>query len=427
MSVWRLILCEIAYRKLNFGLGVLSVLLAAGCLVAELTLLRGHDLRTEALLAERETQTQEQMQTLEDDYRKITKNLGFNLLILPKEQNLGDLYAADFAARDMPEEYAHRLAHAQPRLVTINHLLPSLQAKVKWPEQGDRTIILMGVRGEVLIQNSKQKPIQDTVRPGKMVIGHELHKSLKLGIGDKVRLLGREFTIAKLQPERGNKDDITVWINLAEAQELLKKPGRINAMLALECNCETTDRLSDVRGEIGAILPDTQVIEFATQALARAEARNRAAKEAVAAVERVRRQRAELRGQREALAAILVPVVLLAAIAWVGLLAFGNVRARRTEIGILRALGLRSGQVAALFLGKAVLLGLAGALLGCITGTLLGALGWESGTARNILAGFDPLLFLAVVAAAPLLAAVAAWLPALLAVRQDPALILREE
>jgi putative ABC transport system permease protein len=282
------------------------------------------------------------------------------------------------------------------------------------------------VRGEVLIQSSKQKPIQEAVPHGKMVVGDELHKSLKLGIGDKVRMLGGEFTVEKVQPERGNKDDITVWINLAEAQELLHKPGRINAMLALECNCEP-NRLGKIQDEIGAILPDTQVIEFATQALARARARNRAAEEAVAAVERVRKQRAELRGQREALAAVLVPVVLLAAVAWVGLLAFGNVRARRAEIGILRALGLHSGQVWALFLGKAVLLGLVGALLGCVAGTLLGALGWEAGTARNLLAGFDPLLFLATVAAAPLLAAVASWPPALLAVRQDPALILREE
>src|SRR6267142_7054221 len=141
MTVRRLILREIHYRKLNFALGVLCVLVAVGCLVAALTLLHAHDLRTEEIVAAREAETQQKMAKLEDDYRKIGVGMGFNLLILPKDQNLSDLYADDYASKYMPEEYAQKLARA--RVATINHLMPSLQQKVKWPEQ-QRTIILMG-------------------------------------------------------------------------------------------------------------------------------------------------------------------------------------------------------------------------------------------------------------------------------------------
>src|SRR5262249_53712222 len=161
------------------------------------------------------------MRKLEDDYRKITLKLEFNVLILPKDQNLGDLYADDYASKYMPEEYAERLAKS--RVVTVNHLLPSLQQRVLWKER-QRTILLVGVRGEApILHQDPKKPILAAVPPGTMVVGHELHTSLGLRKGEKVKLLGKEFTVHKLQPPRGTRDDITVWINLAEAQQLLGK------------------------------------------------------------------------------------------------------------------------------------------------------------------------------------------------------------
>ena len=76
----------------------------------------------------------------------------------------------------------------------------------------------------------------------------------------------------------------------------------------------------------------------------------------------------------ESLAGVITPVVVLACAVWVGLLALLNVRERRTEIGVLRAIGKGSGRIAALFLGKAVLLGLAGAAIGFPLGSVLAQL-----------------------------------------------------
>jgi putative ABC transport system permease protein len=420
MSVWRLVLREILYRKLNFGLAVLSVLTAVGCLVAVLTVLRLHDLRTEELVAAREAEAQDQGRKLQDDYRKLMLRLGFNIQILPRDQNLADLYAQDYAARTMPEEYADRLARAG--VLTINHILPSLEQRLTWPEQ-KRTVILVGVRGELpTARHEQKKPLLKKVPPGTVFVGHELHASLKLEKGQKLRLLGREFKVRELMPETGTKDDIKLYINLAEAQKLLGKEGQINEILALQCNCASPDRLGDVRKEVTKILPDTQVIEKGSQALVRAEGRNRAAAEARAAVQREKKARAELRAQREEFAAVLVPLVLLGCTVWVGLLAFTNVRDRAAEIGILRALGVGSLRIFGLFLSRAVLVGLLGALLGYAAGLLVGAL-WGETTAGGV---FEPALLLLVVAAAPLLCGLASWVPALLAARQDPAVVLRE-
>jgi len=424
MRLYRLIFRELLYRKLNFCLGVLSASVAVACVVGQRAVLRQYDARTEQIIAAKEAETRATMAALEDDYRKLMLKLGFNVLILPKDQSLSDLYAEDFASKYMPEEYATRLARS--RVVTINHVLPALQQKIQWPEHA-RTVLLMGVRSEVYVQSPQQKPMLEPVAPGTMILGHELAVNLQFKPGDKSKLMGREFTVAKINPARGNKDDITVWINLAEAQEMLNKRGVINGILALDCTCDTVDRLGRIRSELSQILPDTQVIEFASQALARAETRQRAAVEARNAIAREQENRARLRRQRESLAAILTPGLVLGAALWLGTLCFNNVRDRRTELGLLRALGLRTRQILAIFLSRAALIGLAGACLGYAAGLLFGAL-WQEPPAAPRLAALapDPKLAIAVFLAAPFVAVLAGWLPACIAARQDPAVALKE-
>ncbi len=429
MTLSRLILKELLYRKLNLALALASVGVAVGCLVAQLTVLRAHDARTEEIIRAKEEETKEEMARLEDETRKIMKKLGFNLLILPKDQKLEDLYAEDYASKYMPEEYAARLADA--KTITMQHLLPSLRQKVKWPEQKQPAIILVGVRGQVpKLHRDPSELMFQPVPPRSMVVGYRLHESLKLNVGDRVTLLGTEFTVSKLHEERGDKDDITVWINLAEAQRLLKQAGLIpeerviNEILALKCQCAGVG-LEKVREELARFLPETQVVEVASRALARAEQREAAGRAARREIEGAKESRDRLRAERERFAAWLVPLVALAATVWIGFLALANVRERLPEIGILRALGLRSVDIFLLFLCKAVLIGVAGALAGYFAGRLAGFL-WAEAPARAALGLFDPALFAAVLAAAPVLSAVASWLPALRAAQQDPAVVLRE-
>ena len=423
MTVTRLIWREMWHRKLSFSLGAVSVAVAVGVLVAQVALLKKHDLRTEQLLAEKEADTKTRLQKYEDDVRKITVKMGFNILILPKDQALADLHDEDKLARTMPEDYAAKLART--RVATINHVLPTLTRKIKWPER-ERKVILMGVKGEVYLQSASQKPILEAVAPGQMVVGSELHRSLSLKTGQPLRFMGRDFKISKLMEERGSSEDITLWINLNEAQELLQAPGVINAILALECNC-SPDRLAKIREEISALLPDTRVIEFASQALGRAEARNRAAQQAAEELQQEREGRAHLRAQRESFAAVLTPAVFLASGVWIALLTWVNVRDRRTEIGVLRALGVRSSQVLLIFVGKAALMGLVGAVVGEGVGLLCGGFAGEPLPQRLQMGVLCRETLLLVLAAAPILTVVASWIPALLATQQDPALVLQEE
>lgn len=426
MTIWHLVTREILHQKLNFALGICSVIVAAGVLVAELTLLDAHDERTGQILVEKEARTAEEMARMEDDYRKIMKKLGFNLLILPAEQSLENYYATGYVTEHMPEEYVHRLAGSG--LMTIRHLLPSIEQKITWPEQKGRSIILVGTRGEVPVTHlAPKEPMLLAVNPGEMKLGYQLATSLGLKVGDRVRLFRESFRISEIHDERGTKDDITVWIDLAKAQEMFGLQGKINAILALKCHC-LGNQLSQIREDVARILPETQIVEVDSKVVTRAEARDRARAAAEMALAAEQANRTRMRGELEKFAAWLIPMVIIGSTVWIALLALGNVRHRRNEIGILRAVGFRSVQVLNIFLAKAILLGIIGAFWGYLAGFVVGVASGEMAmnmqTAGKL---FNPGLFFLVLVTAPLLSALASWIPALIAAGQDPAEVLREE
>ena len=195
MKISRLVIKEIKNRKQNFLLGLLSVVFAVTSIIGAITMLDIHDIKTNTLITKKENETRERLAILQDDYRKITKKLGFNLLILPEEQNLGDLYAEDFADKYMPESYVDSLANSKS--VYIRHLLPSLQQKITWNER-KRTIILTGIKGEVpFLHKDPKEPILVAVPKGSIILGYELHNSLQIESGDKVILNGKTYIVSK--------------------------------------------------------------------------------------------------------------------------------------------------------------------------------------------------------------------------------------
>ena len=431
VKIWHILVKEIMHRWRSFALGLFAVTVAIGSLTGALTLLKVHDFQTQKILTEKEEETEKKMAILKDEMRKATLKLSFNLLILPKQQSIRDLHIKGYPSEYMPEEYATRLADSG--IITVRHFLPSLQQRIKWPEK-KRTITLVGTRGEVPnLHKDPRKPLVQPVPQGTIVLGYGLHHSLGLEVGNKVKLLGKEFTVHKCYEERGSKDDFTAWIHLRQAQELLDKEGLINAILALECLCQGVENLlGKVRKEIEQILPGTQVIEKGTKALARAESRIKVGQEAKAAVERERRHRTEMRSEREFFAAVLVPLVMVACAVWVGLLAFNNVRDRKAEIGIQRAMGFRARQIMFLFLTKFLVMGLLGGAFGIFAGLGFGK--WLGLTLEEDIGGiaaagelFNPGLFLLALIIAPVLTVISGWLPTMVAIRQDPAEALREK
>jgi len=305
VKLGRLFRRELRFRWGHGLLGLLAVALTVGVVATVQMRLDWERADTTRVLEGNRQEVEDLFDTLEDEMRKITKAMGFNVMVLPAEQNLADFYANDFAAKTMPEEYVPTLANAG--IITVQHLIPILQKKVFWDEQNSTTMAI-GDRDEVPLADSVPKsPLLQPVPAGGIVLGYEHHANKDWKAGDTIAFQGQEFVIHELKPQRGNKDDITLWIPLDTAQTLFDKEGEINAILALQCKCAWAD-IAKVRGELVSILPGTQVIEFSGRALARAEARNQAAETKKEVLEQENRNRTELLLGEERFASTLIPL-----------------------------------------------------------------------------------------------------------------------
>jgi len=424
MTISRLILKEIIHRKLNFGLGLVSVTVAVACLAGSLALMNLHDARVRTILEQKRIETRRMMQAMEEDVKGAMRKLGFNVVILPKDQNLSDWYADDYGAKYMPEQYIDRLA--QSKIVTIEHLVPKIRQKVKWPET-KWAVVLEGVSDKPVNPSAQIEGLAFiTVPRREIVLGNEIHQGLGLNVGDRIQFIGRQFEVCGCRKEMGTVEDMTVSVNLRDAQELLGKKGSINEILALECRSSWSN-LPKIRAEIAMILPDTQVIEKASSVLAKMHAYLKVEDEGQAAIERERENMARLKSTWVRFAWVLGSLVILICVVWITFLAAGNVRGRQPEIGILRTLGFRSREILCIFLARATAMGLVGGLAGFWIGGFLANIWLKpvGQSSRQWMFNFG-LLGLSVFVAVVITIA-ASWIPATRAARLDPAVALREQ
>ena len=409
MKLHTLILKELKHRKVGALISVLTIAVSLVTIIASMETMRRFDGATEAQLDVLTKETNATMGKMNDQIRKTMKGLGFNVHIYPAEQDLAEVYANGFASNTMPMDYVNKLAESP--IVTINHLLPQLSRRLLWKERNEE-IMLIGVDGQVPISHrDPKKPIMQPVKNGTAVIGSELALKFALKKSDSIMLNSHEFIVSKVHSARGNIDDITVWIPLSTTQEMLGLPGQINSILALGCNCASIDRLGEIREELQNIIPNTKVIEVESKALARAEARNKVKADSEIQRASIVNARNQSRQGREKFLGILTPLILLGSLVGLFTLCLFNVRERRAEIGTLLSIGVGSGKLFGLFLGRAVVLGCAGALLSILVCL---ALDYD-------LSEYWQLLILA-----PVLTVFSAWIPTLAALREDPVTILKQ-
>ncbi|MHC1762770.1 MAG: ABC transporter permease [Verrucomicrobiia bacterium] len=383
MPIARLIIKELLYRKLNAALGILAIALVTALFVAYLT---------SAEASRRET-------------TRVTRDIGFNVRIIPAATDMDQFWSTGYSDETMPEDAVERLAKFENVFFSYNHLVAVLQRR--YVLQGQE-VLLTGLAPAITAPEQKKQPMGYSIKSGHALLGFQVWKRLGLKKGDTFEMAGRPFTVEMCLVESGAEDDIRLFLALADAQQVLQLPKRINEIKAIDCLCMTTDQdpLSKLRTELARALPEAKVVQLRAIADARAKQRQ----------------------MTDRYFALATPFLLVVCAAWVCVLAILNVRERRAEIGVLRALGYRSVQVAALFLGKAVLIGIAGAALGYAVGSALSLhYGAEIFPVTAKAIQLQPQLLLWVVLAAPAFAALASFVPAMMAVTQDPAVVLREE
>jgi len=448
MNMLQLLKAEILHRKLNFVFSFIAVVTAATLFVAGPTILRGYQRDSDKRLTEMQQETDQTLGEMEEKAvkdlahldkrtKRIMRDLGFNLRIVHKNTDLTQLFAK-FVSFDMPESYVDKLA-GSPEITKIVHLVATLKQMV---EVDGQSRLLVGFAPESTQSHIEQKsPMGFQIKPGTVYLGNVAAKKEQgmYQVGDKITVLDNEFSVARVLPLDGSENDVAIAMHLEDAQRVLNKPDLISEIVALGCKCKTVNRIEEITAQLETVLPDTQVIELRMQAIAREDQRKLVTKYNDQQMEDYKDTRKKIVDEEtagkatmlnvlEGVTNYVIPLIVLVCVIWIGLLAWSNVRERRAEIGLLRALGRNTSHIIVLFLGKAVLIGVLGGIIGCAVGA--GLASQLAGTALfdGSLVNFRPDtgILLATVLGAPLLAAMASYLPTLLAIRQDPAVVLMD-
>ena len=369
MRIEILVLREIMFRRKSVFAAIVAVALATGAFVGTLNLLDTYQSRTRATVAGMKTELDTRVTALNDDIRAAMDILGFTSVIIPAGQNLGDYYDEDYATELMPEKYLDKLARAD--LTSVSHLLPRLRWRIRWPET-KWTVILVGSAEQVTTLNSTAgAPAFVSIPPGCVELGYEIHHALGYITGQTVQIMGQDYTVRSCAAEDGTKDDISIRLNLGDAQALLDKTGMINEILVLAVESAWTN-FSLVRAEISALLPDTRVITYsenmAALTMARIQTVTRGnttiAVEAKAADARYRTM--------TVFGLVLVPVVFAVCLLWLVFQMLDSIRIRKNEIGVLYALGFCLPRIMLLFMLRAVVTGCVGGILGFVCSLVTG-------------------------------------------------------
>jgi ABC-type lipoprotein release transport system permease subunit len=340
-----------------------------------------------------------------DAMRRITKSLGTNVLILPVETDVGSFWQGYEGAGDMPESYVEKIANSR---VSADHFIGKLQKRI---ELKGRAAVLCGVKGELgRIGMRKKKPMPTAYKPprGECYLGSSLAKRLDAKVGADLEVEGRHFKIGRILKAVAPVEDITVFVHLKEAQEMMDKPGVISGIDALGCLCPVPEvgdvrYLTDVEMQIRNELPGTQVISYLRIAQARLEARHATS----------------LAGR------MTVWTLAALAIFVIAFYLYADVRDRHAEIGMFMAMGLKPRRVALIFLTKLAVIAIVGGAIGFAIGTLAAI---KIGPSAMGLIAIRPRVVWSTalwsMAGALALSMVAGFLPTLIATRTDPAQVL---
>lgn len=400
--VWR----ELAERPMAMLSSTLAILLGVTALVA---------IRHVTVFSEQEVGQQLQ-------------SLGANVLVLPKDTTLQDYYSADLTSQTLPESHVSSILLANlpgverlsPKLcvsakvanrdVTLTGILPQseFQTKAVWQSvslfsakhDGCKKAAACGPKTydaapETLVSNRTI----DQLKGNEAIIGADIAEFSGLKVGQSVELLGEKLQVLAVLPRTGTVDDSRVFAHLHTVQRMTKAGEVVNAIEVMGC-CE--DAAGGLVPKLSELLPDSKVVTI-SQVVSTQVGVNR------------------LMSQMSLLVLGILVVVGGASVATT---ISSNVRERRREVGTLMALGATPGFVTKLFLLKAWVLGVVGAIggsvLGLIVAMVLGSQ-WAGVTVTPL-----PGLLAMAVGAALLITTLAAFWPARTAAKLDPCCCFQE-
>ena len=311
---------------------------------------------------------------------------------------------------DGPGMHADGVVRSLERLPGVVAAVPMVQQTTMAYHQGRRTrMLVMG------IDPSKEAAIRDyEIREGSLfvegrgaVLESGFARSFGINVQDEIKVLTRRGLkqtrvagLLELRGIAGFKQAGVLMVPLADAQRWFLKPGyvnTINLVLKEDVQAEQVARLAK------NLLPPGVIVRSPV-------ARTKLAAESTASLEQ---------GLKFAYATTLALAVLMILNTFLM-----NVKERRRQLAVLRAVGATRNQILGMLLREGLVLGLVGTVLGCLAG-YLGASQLTQTVARVYMTTlpdvqFDFASFAVAACLGPVMALVATYIPAHQAARVTP-------
>jgi putative ABC transport system permease protein len=331
---------------------------------------------------------------------------GANIIVTPRSQLLDLAYGGVLLGGVAVDEEHLRLEDAAlirtiPNRRNISAVSPKL---VGTTVVGPARVVIVGTRfgQEAGIKTWWQIEGRLPQSADEALAGSDVLAALGVERGGAIGLDGTRVRVVGSIAPTGSIDDRSIFVDLAVAQRVLKRPGAIS-LIEVSALCRGCP-IDDIVAQIGAVLPHAKVAPI---------------RQAVAAREQSVRHLTQF---AYAISGLLLAVGMLLVMTTT----MASVTERTHEIGILRAVGFRRSHVVRVILLETTLVTAVGGLLGWALGVgaarVLGPLVADLSTPI----GADALLATVAILSSALIGVAGGAYPALRAAQLDPAIALRQ-
>lgn len=285
--------------------------------------------------------------TRADIDRKLDE-YGANIVIFPKSDALTLSYGgitvpgASYDVKELSEEDAAKIRTIKNK-DNISVVAPKVIGAVT--VEG-RKALLVGVNFKDELRLKRWWTVEGEVpaHPEEILLGSEAARIFERKAGQSIQINGQDFVVKGILEETGGQEDSLIFSDLAAAQTLLGKPGKLS-LIEVSALCSTCP-IEEIDRQISAKLPYAKV-----------SALKQVVQSKMNALEQFTNFSIAMSVIIGFIGALIVLITMLASV---------NERVR--EIGIFRAIGFRQSHIGRIILLEALITSLVGGIVGYLAG-----------------------------------------------------------